>query len=108
MHTLNNFIVCSSESLLYTTLIILYWRATRSISSEMKNAFKREKKIYIQVILIGFIHFTASFFYVLMQYIPVNFYTTLTSSTFYLLSQVSWDLERCLQWIEFERELIEF
>ncbi|KAI6170833.1 Serpentine Receptor, class T [Aphelenchoides bicaudatus] len=96
MHTLNNFIVCTSESLLYSTLIILYWRATSIDLNRNEKQFQTRKegnplkdclKIYIQVILIGFIHFTASFCYVLMQYIPVNFYTTLTSSTFYLLSQ---------------------
>ncbi|KAI6171200.1 hypothetical protein M3Y97_01073700 [Aphelenchoides bicaudatus] len=86
-HTINNFILCLTESLIYLTLIGLYIRATQFKSSESRLAIRRERKIYIQVILVGTIHFIAGASYVIMQFVPVNFYGTLVASTFYLLSQ---------------------
>ncbi|KAI6186064.1 hypothetical protein M3Y98_00092200 [Aphelenchoides besseyi] len=86
-HTINNFVVCSTEFLIYITLIALYIRATKSQSGAMKTAMNRERKIYIQIILVGTIHFIAGFTYVLMQFFEVDFYATLVASTFYLLSQ---------------------
>ncbi|KAI6177870.1 Serpentine Receptor, class T [Aphelenchoides bicaudatus] len=87
VHSLNNIILCSIESFLYATLITLYWKATRSSSVEIKNAFKREKMIYIQVICVGVIHFMASSLYVFIQYVHVDSVITMIASTFYLLSQ---------------------
>ncbi|KAI6171204.1 Protein CBR-SRT-29 [Aphelenchoides bicaudatus] len=87
VHSLNNIILCSTESFLYATLIGLYWRATKSSSNEIKNAFKREKMIYIQVICVGVIHFTASSIYVFIQFVHTNVVITMAASTFYLLSQ---------------------
>ncbi|KAI6175828.1 hypothetical protein M3Y97_00731900 [Aphelenchoides bicaudatus] len=86
-HAINNIAVCIFEPLLYATLILLYVRATRSISQEIRKKFLRDKRLYLQVIIVGFVHFVASFCYVLMQHITVSFYTTLIASTFYLMSQ---------------------
>jgi hypothetical protein len=47
VHSANNIIVCATESFLYGALIILYMRATSSGSDEMRNAFKREKRVSV-------------------------------------------------------------
>ncbi|KAI6243435.1 hypothetical protein M3Y99_00099900 [Aphelenchoides fujianensis] len=86
-HTANNFVVCSTEFLVYATLIGLYVRMTRGQGAVLKSAAGRERKIYVQIILVGTIHFVAGFTYVLMQFFDVDFYATLVASTFYLLSQ---------------------
>ncbi|KAI6243361.1 hypothetical protein M3Y99_00130600 [Aphelenchoides fujianensis] len=149
-HTANNFVVCSTEFLVYATLIGLYVRMTRGQGAVAKSAAGRERKqpevlsqlscasaeraergesrpirpnrehtvpnkrreldansglklkkhpalqpfvqpstvqIYVQIILVGTIHFVAGFTYVLMQFFDVDFYATLVASTFYLLSQ---------------------
>ncbi|KAI6224452.1 Serpentine Receptor, class T [Aphelenchoides fujianensis] len=86
-HSINNIGICCTESLIYTLLIALYLRAMRSVSSEVRNASRRERKIYVQVLCVGFIHFTASSAYVVMQWIKVRFWTTLMASTMYFLSQ---------------------
>lgn len=41
----NNIIVCSTESFLYGTLIMLYIRATRVANDNIKQKFKREKRV---------------------------------------------------------------
>ncbi|KAI6212351.1 hypothetical protein M3Y94_00011000 [Aphelenchoides besseyi] len=87
VHSTNNLFVCITELMIYTMLIVLYMRATALASPEIRNSLRREKRLYIQIVLIGVVHFVASTCYVGMQFIAVNFFTTLTASTFYLLSQ---------------------
>ncbi|KAI6231406.1 hypothetical protein M3Y95_00378200 [Aphelenchoides besseyi] len=87
VHSSNNLFVCITELIIYTTLVILYMRATALASPEIRNSLRREKRLYIQIVMIGVVHFVASSCYVLMQFVSVNFFTTLTASTFYLLSQ---------------------
>ncbi|KAI6243537.1 hypothetical protein M3Y99_00111100 [Aphelenchoides fujianensis] len=101
LHSWNNLFVCCTELAIYTTLIALYFRATALASPEIRNSLRKEKRLYVQIVLIGVVHFVAStcyvgflaidesyrFLQVLMQFVPVNFWTTLTASTFYLLSQ---------------------
>ncbi|KAI6237927.1 hypothetical protein M3Y95_00316300 [Aphelenchoides besseyi] len=88
-HIVNNLFVCLTESGIYGTLIVLYIRATRSESTEIRTAVIRDKRIYIQVLLVGFIHFIASLTYVLIQFFPAfqTEYVIVMASTFYLLSQ---------------------
>ncbi|KAI6220695.1 hypothetical protein M3Y95_01023200 [Aphelenchoides besseyi] len=88
-HATNNLFVCCTESLIYAMLIFLYLRATRSASNEVRTAVYRDKRIYIQVVLVGMIHFTASLSYVLIQFSEFfqNEYFIVITSTFYLLSQ---------------------
>ncbi|KAI6175482.1 hypothetical protein M3Y97_00693800 [Aphelenchoides bicaudatus] len=83
----HNIVVCCTEFTLYGVLVVLYFRASRYFSPTKKNALRKEKRIYVQVILVGAIHFTASSIYMFIQFFPVNFYTVLIESTFYLLSQ---------------------
>ncbi|KAI6217332.1 hypothetical protein M3Y99_01773300 [Aphelenchoides fujianensis] len=88
-HTVNNLFVCATESLIYCGLIVLYLRATRSASSEERHAASRDKRFYIQVVLVGGIHFIAGLTYVIIQFFPVTQHPSviIMASTFYLLSQ---------------------
>ncbi|KAI6243522.1 hypothetical protein M3Y99_00109600 [Aphelenchoides fujianensis] len=88
-HTVNNLFVCATESLIYCGLIVLYLRATRSASSEERHAASRDKRFYVQVVLVGGIHFIAGLTYVIIQFFPVTQHPSviIMASTFYLLSQ---------------------
>ncbi|KAI6230294.1 hypothetical protein M3Y99_01075900 [Aphelenchoides fujianensis] len=87
-HSANNLVVCSCESVIYGFLLAGYVRATRRSSGDgQRAAFRREKRIYIQVIAIGVIHFVASASYLVMQFVPMTFGGSLTASFFYFLSR---------------------
>ncbi|KAI6171184.1 hypothetical protein M3Y97_01071800 [Aphelenchoides bicaudatus] len=60
VHSMNNIILCSTESFLSTS----------------------------KVLCVGIIHFTASSIYVFIQFVHVDFVISMIASTFYLLSQV--------------------
>ncbi|KAI6242275.1 hypothetical protein M3Y99_00241400 [Aphelenchoides fujianensis] len=87
-HTFNNLFVCATESLIYGTLIFLYVRATRSSSGVVRQEATRDKRIYIQVVLVGLNHFIAGFTYVVIQFFPVtnHYYVILMAAIFYCLS----------------------
>ncbi|KAI6233959.1 hypothetical protein M3Y99_00849100 [Aphelenchoides fujianensis] len=88
-NTVNNLLVCGTELLICGSLIVLYLRATRSSSHEERKAADRDKRFYIQVLLVGIIHFIASLTYVLIQFFPVTNHkeVIIMASTFYLFSQ---------------------
>ncbi|KAI6233339.1 hypothetical protein M3Y99_00927700 [Aphelenchoides fujianensis] len=86
-HRFNNLTVCCTEPVVYGTLIVLYLRATRTHSTNVRSAALRDRKVYLQIICVGTIHFFASLSYVCIQSLPANFFLLLLASTFYLLSQ---------------------
>ncbi|KAI6243538.1 hypothetical protein M3Y99_00111200 [Aphelenchoides fujianensis] len=88
-HTANNIFVCCTESFIYGALIVLYIRATHSGSSEERSAASRDKRFYVQVVLVGLIHFIAGLTYVVIQFFPAAQTPAVIAmaSTFYLLSQ---------------------
>ncbi|CAD5220770.1 unnamed protein product [Bursaphelenchus okinawaensis] len=82
-HVANNIFVCVAHTGVYIVFVNLYMKRVRLAD---KKTF-RDKNTYIQVISIGSIHFIASVLYVVQQFMPVSFYSTLLGSGFYLMSQ---------------------
>uniref|UniRef100_A0A1I7RIS6 Serpentine Receptor, class T n=2 Tax=Bursaphelenchus xylophilus TaxID=6326 RepID=A0A1I7RIS6_BURXY len=81
-HTYHNMFVCVSHTTTYAIFIMLY---VRRVSGAVRKTI-RDKNTYIQVLTIGFFHFTASFSYVLEQFVPVGFYGCLAATFTYILS----------------------
>ncbi|KAI6240340.1 hypothetical protein M3Y99_00465700 [Aphelenchoides fujianensis] len=104
VNTANNLFVACTESLIYGAMIVLYVRATRSASHEERRAASRDKRVgaevveridsisfqfYVQVLLVGAIHFITALTHVVIQFFSVTNHPSvlLVASIFYLLSQ---------------------
>ncbi|KAI6204472.1 hypothetical protein M3Y94_00678100 [Aphelenchoides besseyi] len=49
VHSSNNLFVCITELIIYTTLVILYMRATALASPEIRNSLRREKRLVFDI-----------------------------------------------------------
>ncbi|CAD5214809.1 unnamed protein product [Bursaphelenchus xylophilus] len=82
-HSMNNLCVMLAHSGVYAYFFFVYFKKTRMTKS-LGNI--KDKSTYIQILIIGAIHFVAAASYVIIQYLPVNFYYTLVASSAYLAS----------------------
>ncbi|CAD5227246.1 unnamed protein product [Bursaphelenchus xylophilus] len=80
-HSVNNLFVIVAHSGVYVLFFFIYIRRTRMAQTEKKL---RDNSTYIQILLLGLIHLIAAISYVVIQYLPVNFYSTLVASAAYL------------------------
>ncbi|CAD5210534.1 unnamed protein product [Bursaphelenchus okinawaensis] len=83
LHSMNNLGVVIAHSGVYAYFFFVYFKRTRMTKS-LGNI--RDKSTYIQILIIGAIHFIAAVSYVIIQYLPPNFYYTLVASSAYLAS----------------------
>ncbi|KAI6171016.1 hypothetical protein M3Y97_01096200 [Aphelenchoides bicaudatus] len=88
LFAVHNVIICFTETCIYILMPLLYFRATRMVTSdEFRARIRYDRQIYIQVIFVGLINFMTSLVYIIIQQFPLTFSTTLTATIGYLFSQ---------------------